>query len=64
MADEIVQLMAQRETAAKITGRISENKFWIDGLFNQDLSQPPFVNIGTFQRRLAELKTLSKPDKE
>lgn len=63
------QLKAETEQialAAQGKGRIDEDKFWIDGLFNQDLSQSPFVTIEAFIRRKDELiATLnSKQEKE
>lgn len=45
-----------KEREARIEGRILENKFYRHGLFNQDLSQPPYVDLPMFRRHTDELE--------
>jgi hypothetical protein len=62
--DKMLALIKSDRDAAKLEGRIVENKFWRHGLFNQDLSQPPYVNLEMFRRRTDELEAqLSKEPK-
>ena len=54
--DELMNLITLHTQRAELKARIRENKFWSNGLFNQDLSRPPFITITDFHTRIADIE--------